>query len=107
MTERKALSVLVVALFCFGLVLGCTYSKQITTTDQLIFMYKTFNAQYEDYLSMAKRTDLSEEQKVMMRKKKPVLEKLQKLIPAYDMALTTGTVKPDQKQVIFDLLNSL
>lgn len=89
------------------LILACTANLKITKADQLIFMYKTFNAQYEDYLSMAKRADLTEEQKQVLRKKKPILDQLQKLIPLYDSALQAGKVTPGQEQAIFDLLNSL
>ena len=70
-------------------------------------MYRVFNAQYQDYLNMAKRTDLSDAQKEILRKKKPILEKLQTLIPLYDSALQAGRVTPTQEQDIYDLLNSL
>lgn len=97
----------VVALVLAMLIVACTGNLRLTKADQLIFMYKTFNAQYEDYLAMAKKTDLTESQKDVLRKKKPILEELQKLIPLYDTALNTGHVSPGQEQQIFDLLNSL
>jgi len=104
---RKYVGKFAIPFLLVFLVIACTANLKLTKTDQLIFMYKTFNAQYEDYLSMAKRTDLTEEQKQILRKKKPILEELRHLVPLYDLALQQGKVTPGQEQQIFDLLNSL
>lgn len=107
MLMKKRLLILVVLLMVVGLISGCALNQKVTKKDQLLYMYKVFNAQYQDYLSMAKRTDLTDAQKDVLRKKKPILEELQVLIPLYDAALTSGRVTPNQEQQIYDLLNSL
>ena len=90
------------------LLVGCaTLDVNVTPTDRLTYMYKVYNAQYEDYQVMANNPATTEAQKVIMRKKKPILDKLGVLIPAFDRALQTGTVTPSQEQIIYDLLNSL
>jgi len=89
------------------LLVGCTKNIRVTPTDRLTYMYKVYNAQYEDYQAMANNPATTEAQKVIMRKKKPILDKLGVLIPAFDRALQTGTVTPSQEQIIYDLLNSL
>ena len=89
---------------------GCpmfTKDINVTTTDKLTYMYKIYNAQYEDYLSMAANPNTSEAQKVIMRKKKPILDSLAVLIPAFDKSIQGGTNTPQQEQAIYDLINSL
>ena len=103
----RRISLIVLVLF-LGLAVGCTMNHTVTKKDQLLYMYKVYNAQYKDYLSMAEDpSKLTEEQKVMLRKKKPVLEQLGVLIPLYDSAIEVGKVTPEQEQQIYDLLNSL
>ena len=90
------------------LLVGCgTTDIQITPVDELTFFYNMYSSQHEDYLSMARNPNTREEQKVIMRKKKPILDALAVLIPAFDKSLTAGTNTPEQKQAIYDLLNSL
>jgi len=84
-----------------------TTDIKVTPVDELTFFYNMYSSQHEDYLSMAKNPNTSEEQKVIMRKKKPILNSLAVLIPAFDKSLTSGTNTPEQKQAIYDLLNSL
>ena len=79
----------------------------VTPVDELTFFYNVYNSQYKDYQSMAKNPNTSEEQKVIMRKKKPILDSLAVLIPAFDKSLSGGTNTPEQKQAIYDLINSL
>ena len=70
-------------------------------------MYKVYNAQHEDYLSMAANPATTEAQKVIMRKKKPILDDLAMLIPLFDKDLQMGTATSSQEQKIYNLLNSL
>lgn len=102
---RVFVPLLIVVFFVVGM--GCTINKTVTPNTKLLYMYKIYNAQYEDYLAMARNPDTTEEQKVMMRKKKPILETLGILIPAYDTDLQAGTTTAGQEQKIYDLLNSL
>jgi len=87
---------------------GCTATMGAPTQRQIVTsMYQVYNAQYADYLSMAANPNTTEAQKVIMREKKPILEKLGTLIPAYDAAVTNGTASPEMQKTIMDLLNSL
>jgi len=95
---------IVLALF---LLMGCTHNIMVTPTDELTYMYSFYNAQHEDYMSMAANPNTTEAQKEIMRKKKPILDSLAILIPAYDKSLAGGSVTVGQKQKIYDLLNSL
>jgi len=89
------------------LLAGCTKNIKMTQNDRLLYMYRVYNAQHEDYLAMANNPATTEAQKEVMRKKKPILDDLAILIPAFDRALQTGTVMPTQEQAIYNLLNSL
>ena len=104
LTKLRILLVIVAAVF---LVSCATFDVQVTASDRLTYMYKTFNAQWEDYQSMAANPNTTEAQKVIMRQKKPVLDSLAVLIPAFDQGLQAGISTPEQEQAIYDLLNSL
>jgi len=96
---------IILALF---FLVGCaTVGVEVTPTDRLTYMYKVYNAQHEDYLSMAANPATTETQKVIMRKKKPILDSLSILIPLFDKGLQNGTATSSQEQKIYDLLNSL
>lgn len=56
---------------------------------------------------MAANPATTEAQKEILRKKKPMIDKLGTLIPLFDSAVQTGTATPDQQQEIMDLINSL
>ena len=95
----------ILALF---LVAGCaTMDVEVTLTDRLTYMYRVYNAQYEDYQSMAENPYTSEAQKKIMREKKPILDSLAILIPAFDKGIQNGTATISQEQRIYNLLNSL
>lgn len=78
-----------------------------TQTQILSGMYSVYNSQHKDYLSMAANPATTEAQKEILRKKKPMIDKLGTLIPLFDSAVQTGTATPDQQQEIMDLINSL
>jgi len=89
---------------------ACTASVQVpemTPTQKLTYMYQVYNAQHEDYLSMASSPNLTEEQKQILRAKKPILESLQVMIPAYDQSIQNGAPSVDKEQQIYNLLNKL
>ena len=99
---------IILALFLLaGCMQGCTKNIRVTPVDELTFMYNIYNSQYEDYQSMAANPNTSEAQKVIMRKKKPILDSLGVLIPAFDKSLDAGTSTPQQRQEIYDLINLL
>lgn len=100
-------------LLCLILVLsGCmakgakSYSE-MTPEEKLSYMYQIYNAQHEDYMLMARNPNLTEGQKSMLRTKKPILENLQLLIPAYDQSVQLGNPSAAQEQQIYNMLNQL
>lgn len=102
----KFLTILVVilVLFACGTI---TLNKAPTQTQIVSGMYQVYNAQHKDYMSMAANPATTEAQKQILRKKKPILDKLGTLIPMYDAAIQTKTATPTQQQQIMDLLNLL
>lgn len=99
----------IVLLFIIGL-FGCAtfgINKAPTQKQILTGMYQVYNAQHEDYMVMAANPNTTEAQKVIMRQKKPILDKLGTLIPMYDAAINAGTATPAMQQEIMNLLNSL
>jgi len=94
-------------LIAIALVLGCTASINMTPKAKLAYMYQVYNAQHEDYMSMAKMPNLTESQKKILRLKKPILETLQSLIPLYDQSVQQGAPSASTEQQIYDLLNQL
>jgi len=98
---------IILALFMLAVLASCTKNIGVTPVDELTYMYSFYNAQHEDYMSMAANPNTTEAQKKIMRKKKPILDSLGVLIPAFDKSLQGGSATLIQKQKIYDLLNSL
>lgn len=105
-TIRDRVLILVLVLFFVG-TLGCTLNKTVTKDTKLLYMYRIYSAQYENYLSMANNPATTEDQKVIMRKKKPILDTVGPLISIYDTAVQAGISTAEQEQKIMDLLDSL
>jgi len=104
---RKRNISIILALFMLVGLASCTQNIGVTPVDELTYMYSFYNAQHEDYMSMAANPNTTEAQKKIMRKKKPILDSLAVLIPAFDKSLQSGSSTSTQKQKIYDLLNSL
>ena len=97
-----------IVVLCVLFVAACTHTIDVPTkNERLVYMYSIYNAQHEQYVRMADDPNTTEAQKVIMRKKKPILEALQLLIPAYDQTVQMGTPSYEQEQQIYDLLNEL
>ena len=104
--KRKLKFIGIILALCF--IASCaTVDMNVTPADRLTYMYKIYNSQHEDYMSMAANPATTEAQKVIMRKKKPILDNLALLIPLFDKDLQMGTATSSQEQKIYDLLNSL
>lgn len=96
------------------LLVACAIGEQdiksfydLTPNEKLTYMYQIYNAQHEDYVSMSKMVNLTEGQKKVMRIKKPILERLQVLIPVYDSMVQQGAPSAGEEQQIYSLLNNL
>lgn len=90
-----------------ALVASCATVKIPSAKEKLFYIYTIYNAQHEDYVRMAKDPATTEAQKEVMRKKKPILETLQTLIPMYDSSVTAGVPNGEVEQQIYDLINKL
>lgn len=98
---------MIVAFFFQGCATGAKPYNELTPKEKLAYMYQVYNAQHEDYMAMAANPNLTEEQKVILRKKKPILVSLQSLIPAYDQQVRLGAPSAESEQQIYNLLNQL
>lgn len=102
-----------IAITALALLTACSASvnvpgeTQLTPTQKLTYMYQVYNAQYEDYVYMANSPNLTEEQKQILRAKKPILDSLRVMIPAYDASVQNGAPSVSQEQEIYNLLNKL
>jgi hypothetical protein len=68
----------------------------------------TYNSQTQQTVAMSKRDDLTEAQKVMVRKKKALIVKLDPLIKAYGTLVQGGGIpSPTDEQAIYSLIDEL
>jgi len=98
---------LILAYFFQGCATGAKPYAELTPKEKLAYMYQIYNAQHEDYMIQAANPNLTETQKVVLRKKRPILVSLQSLIPAYDQQVRLGAPSADKEQQIYNLLNQL
>ena len=101
---KLAFCVVIVLAFCVSC---ATIDIDVTPKAKLAYMYQVYNAQHEDYMSMAKMSNLTDAQIKMLRAKKPILSTLQVLIPLYDTSIQVGSPSASTEQEIYNLLNQL
>lgn len=109
---RKRFTVLSLLLVLILVLSGCMAKgakpySEMTPMEKLGYMYQVYNAQHEDYMIMARNPNLTEGQKEVLRAKKPILNTLQMLIPAYDQSVQLGNPTIAQEQQIYNLLTQL
>ena len=109
---RKRISILCLLLIPILVLSGClakgtTPYSEMTPKQKLAYMYQVYNAQHEDYMIMARNPNLTEGQKEVLRAKKPILNTLQMMIPAYDQSVQLGNPTVSQEQEIYNLLTQL
>jgi hypothetical protein len=81
--------------------------EELTPKEKLAYMYQVYNAQHEDYMIQAANPALTDMQKQILRKKKPILVSLQTLIPIYDQQVQLGVLSQTSEQQIYNLLTEL
>lgn len=87
---------------------GCaTTNVELTAKDKATWAMALYNAQYDDYLRMTGMGNLTEEQKVVLRKKKSIMNELWPLLKLYAKYAETGTIPSDLEQQVTDLINQL
>lgn len=104
---RKLVSLCMI--FSFLLVAGCaTTSIVMTPKTKAAMILATYNVQAEQTKAMSNRTDLTEAQKEVVRKKKAIIEKLDPLIKSYGLVVQAGgTPSAEDEQAIYDLIDDL
>lgn len=71
-------------------------------------MLSIYNAQYDDYLIQAKRTDLTEEEKKILRQKKEIMTEVYPAINLYAGYADSGALPDsDLETLIVSKLNQL
>lgn len=108
---RKKITVLCLILIPLLMLSACTQGikpySEMSSTEKLTYMYQVYNSQHEDYMIMSGNPNLTETQKEVLRAKKPILESLQMLIPAYDQSIQSGAPSYSQEQQIYNLLTKI
>ena len=115
-------NLLVVVLFCFVFVLGMTIScipqagkgdgmktiAEMTPKERATWMFGVYNSQARDYKQMVKRTDLTNDQKQVLREKKKIAQKVWPLINTYRTYVNSGAVPTREvEDEIIGLINDL
>ncbi len=100
---------LVIALGVMLIFSGCaTTGPPMSVKGKAAMVLATYNSQTQMTASMSQRPDLTEEQKVMVRKKKAIIVKLDPMIKAYGTLIQAGgTPSPNDEQAIYQLIDEL
>jgi hypothetical protein len=102
----------VLSVFLCIALLSCTANVPLVPVDEMPpeqkagFFMSLYNREYNDYLSVATMPNLTEDQKVILRKKKNVLTRVYPMIESYSDYVAAGAM-PSQasEKAIMDLLN--
>jgi len=108
--RRRVLFGLLLVLFLLGCAQLTGTQSPLSKQEQFIMSVKSFYiSQYKDYEYLAlDPSKLSEEQKIILRKKKEILVQVKPLIDTYDAMLKAGqTPTLAQEQAIIILLNQI
>jgi len=82
--------------------------SEMTPKEKMIFLYKSYNKQYEDYKVQVVKPNLTESEKVVLRGRKDVLTKVYPLIQAADLAVVEGKpFDPGNEKLIIGYIRQL
>lgn len=82
--------------------------SEMTPKEKMIFLYKSYNKQYKDYKIQVAKTNLTENEKIILRGRKDALTKIYPLIQSADLALIEGKpFDPTNEKLIIDYLRQL
>jgi len=114
MRKFKFLAVLAMVTILFSCAtlqnLGITVKpySEMTPKEKMIFLYSTYNKQYNDYKVQVIRTNLTENEKIALRGRKDILTKVYPLIQAADLAIVEGKpFDPANEKLIIDYLRKV
>lgn len=87
---------------------GLKSFSDMSHKERATWMMGIYNSQARDYKAMVARTDLSNEQKDILRKKKAVMEQVYPMIKTYTTYIDTGAIPTKQvEDEILQLINNL
>ncbi|MBU0907404.1 MAG: hypothetical protein KKE05_04585 [Nanoarchaeota archaeon] len=82
--------------------------SDMTPKEKMIFLYKSYNKQYEDYKIQVAKPNLTENEKIILRGRKDALTKIYPLIQSADLALVEAKpFDPANEKLIIDYLRQL
>lgn len=102
----------VLSVFLCIALLSCTANIPLVPVDEMPpeqkagFFMSFYNREYNDYLAVAQRTELTEEQRVILRKKKIILTRVYPMIENYSDYVAAGAIPSQASEAaIMELLN--
>lgn len=113
--RTQRITAIVLFLFVAAFLIGCpapgTQLKSVsemTPKERATWFLSVYNKQFKDTITMAKRTDLTEEQKEIVRAKKKVLAEVKPYLSIYTAAIDDGKLPAKETEdKIIELLNDL
>lgn len=82
--------------------------SEMTPKEKATWMLSMYNKQYDDYLVVAAKPDLTEAQKEVLRKKKKIMQEVYPLIELYSSYVEAGSVPTKETEAqIINYLNEL
>ena len=107
MKSRKSLAI-VILLISVLMVSCATTSPPMSTKGKAAMVLATYNTQTQQTAIMSQRPDLTEAQKVMVRRKKAIILKLDPMIKAYGIVIQQGgTPSTADEQAIYSMIDEL
>lgn len=113
-TSRAFVILLFILFFAFGCIpqagkeAGVKPLSEMTPKEKATWMMGVYNAQAADYKAMVVRTDLTDDQKVVLRQKKEIAVQVWPLINTYRTYVNAGAVPTREvEDQIIALINDL
>ena len=101
----KLLRGLLLVLFSLVLFSCAMFETGDSEQKKAIAFMDIYNQQYDDYLAVARSPDLTEDQRVTLRKKKSSLTTLHTAIQLYNAAISRGCDTTSAERNVINLIN--
>ena len=88
--------------------LGCAVTevtktfKELTPMERATWLMGTYNSEYAAYLDDARRTDLSNDEKVELRKRKLTMRIISPMLRSYAVAVKSGVLDEILEKNVYD-----
>jgi len=94
--QKRTLFLLIAVMVLFGCISQIKPIDQWTPKEQAVYFMGVYTDEYDNYMRMSKLTSLSEEQKVILRKKKIILTEMYGPIKMYMRYVDTGRIPTEE-----------